>query len=136
MDDARVTDDGPDPSDEEVLRLYTPDLTSKWGFHDGDLLLVDARTRELLEATGADSHDLLVAIVRELVLPCLDQRIELVDLVTLHNPARAASVDGVPLGSYGNPPDDHPPVEVSPDVVEVPMREVRALAARLAAGRA
>ncbi len=121
-----------------TVRMYTPGLTSKWGFEDGDLFFADARVQVVLDqvhrmtARRIGARDLLVAVVREVVLAQLDQRVELNELVTLHNPARAARVDGVRLDSYGNPPDGHEPVEITPDIVEVSLLQIRAVALRLA----
>ena len=66
------------------------------------------------------------------MLAQLDQRVELDELVTVHNPARAICVDGVPLDAYGNPPNDHEPIEITPDIVEVSLPQIRAVGLRLA----
>ena len=119
-------------TEDQAITLHARDVLSKWGFDDGDLMLHDQRCRAILEEfQGVTSHELLVAVVRRCLLPRLHQHVELAELVTLHNPARAESVDGVKLDGYGSPVDGDDYVDLTPDLIVVALDEIRAIADEL-----
>ena len=124
--------------DPTVIELSTLGMAAKWGFQDGDVFGNDTRVQTLLRRVHRDTglrvsdRDLLVAVVRQLVVPQLDQLVEIDEIVTLHNPARATCVDGVLLDSYGLSVEDGEPVGITPDVVEVPPERIRMVAMELA----
>jgi hypothetical protein len=111
-------------SDDRHLTLWSGDLLSKWGFNDGDKPdnLID-----WLEADGIDYVSLrwrpvLQRLVREHLLPRLDQDVVVYDIETSHNPIRAESVDGVRIDSCAD--NDH--IVLTPDHVDVPYVDVLA----------
>lgn len=130
------------------LMFFTRGLLSKWGFDDGDpfddveewwhnqhgtgpMRHCDCGFFDL----GVDARELLCVLVRRLVLPVLDQRVQVVEIETSHNPIRAEVVDGVPL------PEDawyrvHGPEvpKLTPDCVEIPYSVIVEVAAELRAG--
>ena len=57
----------------DELKLTGADLCSKFGFSDGDVC----------------DHNVLIRLVRENLEPLLDERVELEEFVTIHNPIRA-----------------------------------------------
>ena len=87
---AAVPEPDPQPDLPGVVEFYPEGLLHKFGFADGDMLY------ELTEAHGlrVDHQDLLVAVVERLVVPRLDQAVETYTLGTMHNPIRAATIDG------------------------------------------
>jgi hypothetical protein len=107
----------------EGLVLISSGLLSKWGFCDGDVL--DDDLYEELEEIGfweADlrsvrdpavafslGHRALIRLVREYLVPRLDQDVEVVEIGSSCNPIRASKVDGVDVEGcwYGNQPDPH-----------------------------
>jgi hypothetical protein len=115
------------------ITLCSSSLLSKWGFDDGDLpesvwdhlddTVDDDEYRRLFDA----SKPALVRLVREFLLPALDQQVEVVEIVTSHNPIRASTVNGVDVEDcwHGNAPNP----ELTPEYVEVPMPEVLRIAA-------
>ncbi|MFH1330151.1 MAG: hypothetical protein ABIJ48_05815 [Actinomycetota bacterium] len=58
-------------------------------FRPDDLLadLVDEH------GAGVSYHDLLIAVLEQLLLPRLDHHVEASTLVSLHNPVRARTID-------------------------------------------
>ena len=109
---------------ESTLWLYSEDLLSKWGFHDGDepeawLDWCDEQGVDY-NAPGWNWHATLRRLVREYLLPKIDQRVELVDIETIHNPIRANTVDGVEIDWHR----DYPDGTLTPEFVEVPFSEV------------
>ena len=108
------------------LRLFSDGLLSKWGFNDGDEpdWLLDYCDDHGLDYPDA-WHAALRTLVHEHLLPALDQRVEVYDIETIHNPIRAAYVDGVKVSDdvvYGR--QDGP--NLSPEWVEVPLDKVLA----------
>lgn len=68
--------------------LLATDLTSKWGFWDGDILRdggILERPHPLPE--GADNHAVLIWLVRKHLLPLLPG-VEVYEIGTCHNPIR------------------------------------------------
>lgn len=110
-----------EPPAAEVVAFRPEGLLHKFGFGDGDLL-VDLMEEHHVEV---DRSDLLVAVVERLVVPRLDQRVETYTLTSLHNPIRASTVDGVEadLDSV-----------LTPEVIEVPVPKILAVARALRAG--
>ncbi|WP_405850603.1 hypothetical protein OG211_34780 [Streptomyces niveus] len=111
---------------EPAVTLFSADLLSKWGFNDGD---TPRAWLDWCEANGIDSSDVefpLVALVREHLVPVIEQMIEVVKIGTSHNPIRAQRVDGVDMSDvwYGRAPQP----DLTPDCVTVPMTEVLRLA--------
>jgi hypothetical protein len=106
-----------------MSELYLPSagLLSKWGFGDGDIPddfddWLDARNQRM---TGPGWRSLLCTLVREQLLPALDQAVDAVEIETIHNPIRAAAVDAVELPEdvwYGYAPEP----KLTPDHVTVP----------------
>jgi hypothetical protein len=116
----------PSMTTEPSLTLHTDDLLSKFGFNDGD----DPEDwLDYCDANGIDYNEIefpLVQLVRQYVLPVLDQRVTVVEIETLHNPIRARTVDGIEVRGedtvYGDP------IELTPETVTIPMAEVARLA--------
>jgi hypothetical protein len=113
--------------DEPKLVLWSDGLLSKWGFGDGDepdawLDWCDEQGIDY-NARGWDWHTTLRRLVREYLAPNLDQRADLVDIETIHNPIRATKVDGEEIDWYGDSP-----IELTPDHVEIPYSEVLRIA--------
>lgn len=125
------------------LVLVSDGLLSKWGFNDGNpfeditawfhdqhstglMRYCDCPTFDL----GVSDDDLLRTLVRRYLLPALDQRVEVYDVETSHNPIRASTVDGVPVPDevmYGR--TDGP--SLTPECVEIPYDAVLAVVAEL-----
>jgi hypothetical protein len=113
---------------EPVLTLFSDSLLSKWGFNDGDD--PDAWL-DYCEANGIDYNTVefpLAALVRQYLLPALDQDVSVVEIETSHNPIRAELVDGVDVTEawYGRAPAP----TLTPEYVDVPISEVAKLARR------
>jgi hypothetical protein len=110
-------------TDEPKLLLYSECLLSKWGFNDGDEpdFWLDWCDEQGLDynARGWDWHATLRRLVREHLAPKLEQRVELVDIETIHNPIRVETVDGVEVDWYADRP-----IALTPDHVEIPFSEV------------
>jgi hypothetical protein len=104
--------------DEQVVRLYPDDLLRKFGFGDGDLFFYLVEDLEL----GVDDRDLLFETVRRLLLPRLDQEVEVYTIVSLHNPVRALTIDGEQASIHS---------DLTPEWVEIPIEEVVRLASTL-----
>lgn len=117
---------------ERMLILFSDGLLSKWGFNDGDL------PEEFYEwwhetrcppscfwecYAKVPDKPVIQVLVRRFLLPALDQRVEVYDIGTIHNPIRASSVDGLEVpdeviyGSTRGP-------ALTPASVEVPYAEV------------
>ena len=80
-------DHNPEPP--KTVTLFSAGLLSKWGFCDGDLL-------EWLSEFGRfDRRDVLCAVVRAKLIPVLKQTVEIEEVVTIHNPIRVRTVNGV-----------------------------------------
>lgn len=108
------------------LTLYSESLLSKWGFNDGDvpdayLDWCDANAHPYPD----DWHQVLCTLVGTRLAPALEQRVELVDIETHHNPIRAKRVDGVDVTDLWYRTE--PGLTLTPDSVDVPYAEVLAL---------
>ena len=96
------------------MKFYTSGLLNKFGFQDGDMI-----DDLLFENFGLASnlnftHNVLVKVVVDHVIPKLDQKIEQVIITTIHNPIRAGTVNGHRVDWYnGNE------FELTPKIVEV-----------------
>jgi len=93
-------------------------LLSKWGFSDGDIFdeyLWDRADAEGIASADVDNHRALITAVRTVLLPALNQDVEVYEIGTIHNPIRAALVDGVTIDDYYGTPG----VELTPDGVWV-----------------
>lgn len=116
-------------TEEPGFWMCSDGLLSKWGFDDGSL---PDSYLDWLDEQGLDYPDddteILRTLVRERLVPALDQHIELVDIETSHNPIRASRVDGVDVEDcwYGKQPNP----ELTPDAVFVTYRDVLDLAER------
>jgi hypothetical protein len=118
------------------LVLISSGLLSKWGFSDGDVL--DDDLYEELQEIGFWEADLrsvgdpaeafslsdrvLIRLVREYLVPALDQDVEVVEIGSSHNPIRASKVDGVDV--EGCWLGDQPDPALTPESVVVPTAEV------------
>ena len=98
----------------EVVEFYPDDLCSKFGFGDGDMLY------ELIEEhdLGVDHQELLIAVVERLVVPQIDREIETYTLPSLHNPIRAATIDGEQAGRHDCSSDEIVTVPVA-DIIRI-----------------
>lgn len=108
------------------LTLFSSDLLSKWGFNDGSP--PDAWL-DWCDAQGIDYGKLdfpLAAIVRQHLLPAIEQDVTAVDVNSSHNPIRVDTVAGVDVTEvwFGRAPE--PPL--TPERVDVPMPEVLRIA--------
>lgn len=104
------------------LHLFAESLFSKWGFNDGD---IPDHIADALDDAGLPTNGwrvVLCRLVREHLVPALDQRVEVTEIETCHNPIRASTVDGVDVEDcwYG----DVPKPALTPDAVEIPLDEV------------
>lgn len=110
------------------FRLTSSCLLSKWGFSDGTL---DEDVNDWLDqhAPGiypeVDDKTVIVDLVREYLLPVLDQDVEVVELQTSHNPIRAKRVDGVDVEECWTSTSAPEPT-LTPEHVVVPMPAVLA----------
>ncbi|MFD9192978.1 hypothetical protein ACFWCA_32790 [Streptomyces phaeochromogenes] len=111
---------------EPTLTLHSDGLLSKFGFNDGD----DPEAwLEYCETNGIDYNEVdfpLVQLVRQYLLPVLDQRVTVYEIETNHNPIRAQTVDGVEV--HGQDTVNGEPIELTPEQVTIPMSEVARLA--------
>ena len=116
----------PSVTTEPSLTLYSDGLLSKFGFNDGDDPDV---WLDYCDANGIDYNVVdfpLVELVRQYLLPVLDQAVTVVEIETIHNPIRAKTVDGVEVNGDVTVHGD--PVELTPERVTIPMTEVARLA--------
>lgn len=109
----------------DEIVFVTADLYDKFGFADGDLLYDFVNPD-----SGDDSQSLLREVVETLILPRLDQRVELEeDLHTIHNSVRAARVDGVDVSdAQGNEDGRYP--TLAPATIRVPIRRILEISGR------
>lgn len=98
-------------SSTEVVEFYPEGLLHKFGFSDGDMMYDVVEEHEL----GVDHKDLLIAVVERLLLPRLEQEVEVYTLVSLHNPIRAQTIDGE---------DARYAAGVSPGIVAIPLADI------------
>lgn len=115
-------------TEEPTLRLHSQCLLSKYGFNDGDepdpwLDWCDEQGIDY-NADAWNWHAALRRLVREHLLPKLDQTVEVYDIDTIHNPIRASTVDGADIDDRA----DHPDGTLTPEAVEVPYVEVLRIA--------
>ncbi len=112
--------------DVDGLWLQSACLLSKYGFGDGDIPndLMDAlEARGLLYSDCEDYwHSALARLVREDLYPVLDQKVELVDIKTNHNPIRALTVDGVDV--LDRPRDFRLSIKLTPEAAFVSIGRV------------
>jgi hypothetical protein len=112
-------------SDESKLLLHSGGLLSKWGFNDGD---APDDFLEWLQASGygwkTDWHPVLCKLVRDYLVPALDQSVGIYTCETSHNPIRAETVNGEEADSDS---------ELTPEFVEVPFSVVLGVALELGA---
>jgi hypothetical protein len=106
------------------LHLSSASLLSKWGFNGGDLPdhVWDHMDEIGIAYDAVDWHAALRALVRAHLLPEVEKHhtIEVYDITTIHNPIRAAVVDGMEIDDYS----PRPQVDLKPDGVDVPMATV------------
>lgn len=96
--------------------VHTKTLLSKWGLDDGDIL--DPDLRELgFDLAVVNTGDILVELIRDHVLPRIENKIEYEIVNTMHNPIRITHVDGGPIDNCR--PDSHSEVTLRPEVVRV-----------------
>lgn len=108
------------------LVLTSESLLSKWGFNDGDE--PDALLDHLDDVglTGGGYlpgdvwHVVLCRLVREHLIPQLDQDIDVTVLETNHNPVRARTVDGADVTHLWRRTRDPRPA-LTPESVSVPI---------------
>ncbi|WP_149180024.1 hypothetical protein [Streptomyces sp. TRM49041] len=123
MDAAQL---GPSEPAEPVITLRSDDLFSKFGFNDG------ARPdgwEEYVASRGFDPDEVrfpLLALVRRYLVPALDQEVTVMDTGSFHNPARAATVDGVDFSDRRH--EEYSGVKLTPETVTVPLSAVLELA--------
>ena len=109
------------------MQFFTRDLLSNWGFQDGDILGT-LLVQHGFDLANINENDVLCAIVRNLVIPVIVNRVELKEISTMHNPIRITSVDGIPVD---NMRANHPEIHLHPEVVDVPDEVVLSYAANL-----
>ncbi len=108
------------------MKILTKTLLSKWGLSDGDVL------EPILRGMGFDlavlnTHHVLIDLVRDHVLPKIENEIEFEVIITLHNPIRITHVDGVLVDNYKA---SHPEVKLRPVSVRIPAYRIRECADR------
>lgn len=118
-------------TDEPVLALFSECLLSKYGFNDGDEpdAWLDWCDERGIDYNAWHWHPVLRRLVREHLVPKLDQAVEVYDIETCHNPIRARMIDGVDVD--GKPPQYAP--KLTPEFVDVPYSEVLRIAREVAA---
>jgi len=108
--------------------LFSDGLLSKWGFDDGN---TPDTWYDYCDGHGIDWREVrypLVRLVREVLLPALNQAVEVVEISTIHNPIRAQTIDGVNVEDRWYEVDSG--VHLTPESIEVPMWRVMELALR------
>lgn len=111
---------------DDSLTLISEGLLSRWGFNDGD---VPDIYLDWCDDHGHpypdDWHTVLRALVRTRLVPALDQRVELVEIETNHNPIRAVTVDGQDVIELWY--RSEPGLTLTPEDVVVPYADVLAI---------
>ena len=102
----------------DVIEFYPDGLLHKFGFGDGDMLYDLIEEHDL----GVDHQDLLIAVIKRLVVPRLDQEVETYTLPSLHNPIRAGTIDGERADAFGS---------ITPEIVEIPVADIIRIARTL-----
>ena len=123
-------------SADACVTLFSSGLLSKWGFNDGDapdewLDWCDERGIDYNALPGWRSS-ILPRLVREFLLPVIEQDVKVVGIGTNHNPVRAETVDGQDVTGYWYKSREEGPA-LTPGYVTVPMAEVAKLAEGLVA---
>lgn len=106
----------------DTLTLHSASLLSKYGFNDGDepdALLDELDRRGIAYPNSGEWHAALTRLVREHLVPALDQRVEVVEIETNHNPIRAQTVDGADVSDQWYETDAT--TTLTPDAVSVPI---------------
>ncbi|MDK0520378.1 hypothetical protein [Streptomyces sp. ML-6] len=107
---------------EPSVTLFSDGLLSKWGFNDGD---TPEQWLDWCETQGID-HTVLdfpwAALVRQHLVPVIEQDVAVVDIETIHNPIRAETVNGTDVTEAWA--GRAPAPALTPEHVEVPMTEV------------
>jgi hypothetical protein len=114
---------------EPALVLWTDGLYSKWGFSDGDFPddleeWLEAEAQGLSWFDRSAWHSVLIRLVREFVIPRLDQAVTVCLVNTHHNPIRAVSVDGREITHWDHLGDGGRAPTLMPDRVSIPFSEV------------
>jgi hypothetical protein len=94
-----------------VVAFYPFGLLHKFGFGDGDMMY------DVVEELGLGVYhrDLLVAVVEGLLVSLIEQEVETYTLVSLHNPIRAATIDGEKAS---------PTSTLTPEIIEISVTEI------------
>lgn len=105
---------------EPGLWLSSQSLLSKWGFDDGG---TPEEFYDYCDENGVDYERLdwdntLRRLVRDHLLPALEQDVEVYDIETIHNPIRARSVNGE--RNWSETDLDFDQVTLTPDHVVIP----------------
>lgn len=107
-----------------TLTLFSDGLLSKWGFSDGDEPETLQDFRDAISYKWrSDWHTVLTRLVRNHLLPALDQHVEVYEMGTNHNPVRAQVIDGSEVSDaviYGNEPEPR----LTPEHVEVTWEQI------------
>ena len=114
-----------------VVRLFSDGLLSKWGFGAGD---IPDHVWDHLDEIGWrewDWHAALRLLVRRHLLPALEQKVEVYDIHTIHNPIRASHVDGQEIDDTA----DNEDIELTPDHIELAWEQVEAALREVSGGR-
>lgn len=98
------------------ITFETKGLLSRYGFMDGQLL-----DDLLMEEFGTSNNNDLAEVVIRCVIPKIDQKIEIEDIVdyisyTSHNPIRAERIDGISVDDFDS--------ELTPRFVEVEEKDI------------
>lgn len=106
------------------MTFYTTSLLSKWGFNDGDILDefaadYDIELPNYSQESYPRAHQALIEVVKEHILPTLDQKVEVVCISCIHNPIRAERVDDLSVEDFW-PIAYLPERIITPATVEVP----------------
>jgi hypothetical protein len=111
---------------EVQLTLLSHSLLSKWGFNDGEDpdAWLDWCDRQGIDWSQLDFP--LVALVRQYLVPAIEQDVSVVEIETSHNPIRVETIDGKDVRHVWTGLVDEP--ALTPEAVEVPMTEVLRLA--------
>lgn len=105
-----------------VLRLDSESLLSKGGFGDGD---TPEWLLDYCEDHGIEYPErwriVLYRLVRDRLVPVLDQRVEITYIDTIHNPVRAVTVDGEDVTDQWY---EAATTRLTPEFVDVPVAVV------------
>lgn len=72
----------------KTIHLQARSLASKFGFMDGDIVSLFCEENNIeSELKDKDSHDVLIKLVREHLLP-LVSHVKVFEILTMHNPIR------------------------------------------------